>query len=317
MHNFLSLLKNEHIKLYSRFSTWTMYIILGSIILISGLIVFFFSDVGIEEYGADWKTELQAENEEYREIASEDEFMEGAYDADIAKNEFYIQNDMKPASYDAWQLTLENAGLSMLITLFTIIVSAGIVASEFRWGTIKLLLIRPISRSKILLSKYVTVLLFAISMLVFLFIFNLLVGAVFFGMNGVNPSIVQATATGFEQVSIFSEIIMEYGLSMVNLIIMTTFAFMISTLFKNSGMAIGLAIFLMFAGNTLVGVLSQYEWSKFILFANTNLRQYTGNGTPLMEGMTLGFSVTVLIIYYTAFLLISWLSFTKRDIAGS
>ncbi|MFC4402088.1 ABC transporter permease [Gracilibacillus xinjiangensis] len=317
MHNFISLLKNEHVKLYSRFSTWSMFIILGSIILISALIVFFFADQGKEEYGAEWKTELQAENDEYRDMMNEDEFFDGLYDSEIARNEYHIQQGIQPLSFDAWQFTLENSGISMLITLFTIIVSAGIVASEFRWGTIKLLLIRPISRTKILLSKYVYVLLFAATMLLFLFVINLLIGTLFFGINSLNPLIVKETAGGFEQVPVFSEIITQYGLSMINLIIMSTFAFMISALFKNSGMAIGSAIFLMFAGNTLMSVLSQYDWSKYILFANTNLRQYFGSGSPVVDGMTLGFSITILVIYYLAFLILSWLSFTKRDIAGN
>ena len=42
------------------------------------------------------------------------------------------------------------------------------VAGEFTWGTIKLLLIRPASRSKILLSKYLTTLLFAATLLAFI-----------------------------------------------------------------------------------------------------------------------------------------------------
>ncbi|WP_058305822.1 ABC transporter permease subunit [Gracilibacillus massiliensis] len=315
MLNFLSLIKNEQIKLYTRMGTWSMYIILFAIMLAASLIVVFFGEADEQKYGDDWQAQLTAETEDYKESQEEMEF--AAFDSEIAKNEYYLENDIKPHPYDAWQFTLENAGLAMLISLFTIIIAAGIVSNEFRWGTIKLLLIRPISRTKILFAKFVSVLLFSISLQIFLFLSSLLIGLIFFGINGLNPSIVQMGAEGIEEVSVFSEIITEYGLYMVNLIMMATFAFMISTIFRNSGMAIGLAIFLMLTGNTVMTFLAEYDWAKFILFANTNLRQYIGDGNPIIEGMTLGFSITVLAVYFVIFLLVSWLSFTRRDVAGN
>ncbi len=302
-------------KLYSRFATWSMYIILAGILLVGALIVFIFGEENEQTYGDDWKGQLAQENEELLEMNEDVGFV--GFDSEIAVNEYHIENDVKPHPYDAWQFTLENAGLSMIISLFTIIVAAGIISNEYRWGTIKLLLIRPISRTKILLSKFVSVLLFSVTMLVFLFIISLVIGAIFFGINGWNPNLVQMGANEVEEVSIFAEIFTQYGLNMVNLVMMATFAFMISTLFRSSAMAIGLAIFLMFTGNTIIGFVAEYDWAKYILFANTNLNQYIGSGSPIIDGMTLGFSITVLVVYFVLFLLVSWLTFTKRDIAGN
>ncbi|MGP4039942.1 ABC transporter permease [Gracilibacillus sp. D59] len=315
MLNFISLLKNEQMKLYSRFGTWSMFIILAGILLVGALIVFIFGDQNEESYNENWKEQLTQENEELLKVQEGQEYVR--FDSEIAINEYHIENDIKPHPYDAWQFTLENAGLSMIISLFTIIVAAGIISNEYRWGTIKLLLIRPISRTKILFSKFLSVLIFSVSMLMFLFIISLIFGAIFFGINGWNPDLVQMGADGIEEVSIFKEILTQYGLNMVNLVMMATFAFMISTLFRNSAMAIGLAIFLMFTGNTIINFVSEYDWAKYILFANTNLGQYIGNGSPIIDSMTLGFSVTMLVIYFVLFLLGSWLSFTKRDIAGN
>ncbi|SFL95646.1 ABC-2 type transport system permease protein [Gracilibacillus orientalis] len=315
MLNFISLLKNEQMKLYSRFGTWSMFIILAGILLVAALIVFVFGDANEETYSENWKEQLTQENEEFLEVSEEQEYV--GFDSEIAINEYHIENDIKPHPYDAWQFTLANAEVSMIISLFTIIVAAGIISNEYRWGTIKLLLIRPISRTKILFSKFVSVLILSVSMLIFLFIISLVIGAIFFGINSWNPDLVQMGAGGIEEVSIFTEILTQYGLNMVNLIMMATFAFMISTLFRSSAMAIGLAIFLMFTGTTIINFVAEYDWAKYILFANTNLGQYFGNGSPIIDSMTLGFSITVLVIYFVLFLLVSWLSFTKRDIAGN
>ncbi|MBE3554796.1 MAG: ABC transporter permease, partial [Thermicanus sp.] len=68
-------------------------------------------------------------------------------------------------------------------------------------------------------------------------------------------------------------------------------------------------------GSTIVAALSRYGWVKYILFANTDLRQYF-DGTPLVEGMTLSFSITVLLAYFLIFNLLSWILFMKRDVAS-
>jgi ABC-2 type transport system permease protein len=59
--------------------------------------------------------------------------------------------------------------LITMVTIFTVIVAAESVAGEFSGGTIKMLLIRPASRSKILLSKYISIFTFAVLLLAVLF----------------------------------------------------------------------------------------------------------------------------------------------------
>jgi ABC-2 type transport system permease protein len=82
----------------------------------------------------------------------------------------------------------------------------------------------------------------------------------------------------------------------------------------------------MFSSSTLIFVLAEfkYTWVKYLLFANTDLSVYmTGGmsddmsgGHPLVAGMTLGFSISILVAYWLVFYAVSWLLFTKRDIAG-
>lgn len=317
MSNFTNLIWNEQIKLYAQKSTWIMFIVLALIVVGGGLLTKFMgSETDFKEYGENWQAEVQAENAQLATEMEEDEFLQFSNPIIIEENNYYLESNIKPQPYDGWEYVLENSFLSSIISLFTIIVAAGIISNEFKWGTIKLLLIRPISRTKILFSKYVSVLIFALTLLIFLLVTSLVVGAILFGLNGVNPSIVQQQAGGFAQNGVLSEIVQDYGLSLVTLVMMATFAFMISAIFRSSSMAIGLAIFLMMAGNAIVAFLSQYGWSKYILFANTNLQQYMGGAEPLIEGMTLTFSIVVLLVYFALFIGAAWTAFTKRDIAG-
>ncbi|TCT24945.1 ABC-2 type transport system permease protein [Melghiribacillus thermohalophilus] len=319
MSEYFKLLYNELFKIYVRKSTWAMYAVLTLLIIAPAVLILSFDDMQ-KEYTDNWREELQKENEEYQKDMAEMEespgdFVEEYNSQTIAKNNYYLENDIKPLNYGAWTFTLENAGLVSVVSLLTIIIGAGIISNEYRWGTIKLLLIRPISRTKILLSKLTSVFLFALCTMIFLFLISLLTGAIFFGFEGMNPYYVVQTAEGFEHVRIVNEIFSEYGYKVVNLVMMTTLAFMISTIFKNSSLAIGIGIFLLLGGNMVVGIFSQYEWAKYILFANIDLKQYE-TGNVWIEGMTLGFSITMLMIYFVVFVVLSWLVFNKRDVAG-
>jgi ABC-2 type transport system permease protein len=106
-----------------------------------------------------------------------------------------------------------------------------------------------------------------------------------------------------------------YLLNGVSTIIFVTMAFMISSAFRSSTMAIGFSIFALFAGTILMELLQSYEWSKFMLFANIDLSQHL-SGRPYQEGMTLSFSIMVLTVYFIIFNLIAWLLFTRRDVAA-
>ncbi|MNG37120.1 hypothetical protein D3C84_1243690 [compost metagenome] len=61
-------------------------------------------------------------------------------------------------------------------------------------------------------------------------------------------------------------------------------------------------------------LLSRYTITKYLLFANTDLSVYRSDAVPV-EGMTLAFSIVILLVYMALFLSVSFAVFKKRDIA--
>ena len=59
----------------------------------------------------------------------------------------------------------------------------------------------------------------------------------------------------------------------------------------------------------------KFDWAKYVLFANTDLMQYF-EGIPMVEGMTLTFSVIMIVIYFILFQSLAYVVFKKRDVAG-
>ena len=233
---------------------------------------------------------------------------------EIAK--YRTDHNVSPIIADSAQGFIEDVpGMMSIVTLFTVVVAGGIVASEFSQGTIKMLLTRPVKRWKILTSKLITVGLFAFAMTLVLLVFGIVFGYLFFdNVPGMQLELVDGKVV---EVSYWGRLLLLTALSLVNVYVIGLLAFMIGSVFRSSSLAIGISIFLMFAGVNITQILSfRFDFPKYILFANTNLGQYVGTNQPLIEGMTLTFSITVLLVYLVIFLVTSYWSFTKRDVTA-
>jgi ABC-2 type transport system permease protein len=313
----VNLIKNEWMKIFRRPGTYVMISILVVIISIFGI----FHKYQEQDFNLDknWEQTLQQENDALKKQMkqSNSKLEKQFYKEEIAINDYRIKHHIPyNEKYNVWTFVKDASQLIILAGLFTIIISAGIVASEFNWGTIKLLLIRPINRSKILASKYLTVMLFALLMLAILFAFSTLLGAILFGTpDHPVPYLNYANGQVTEQ-NIIVYLMNYYGFRSIDTIMLATMAFMISSVFRNSSLAIGLSLFLLFTGAQFTVLLSiKFSWAKYILFANTDLMQYV-DGTPMMEGMSMSFSVIMLLIYFVIFQLLAFLVFKKRDVAA-
>lgn len=316
MSNFFGLLQNENMKIYRRSSAKVMIIIMLGLILAAGLIIKFSGDQPKDD--PHWKQTLLQENKELNKQMASVKGNKQATDyfkKSIAINEYRVNHNLKPEQGETlWKFVEDAAGnLILVISIFTIIVVSTSIASEFDTGTIKLLLIRPIYRTQILLSKYISALLFTVVCLITLFIASWLLGGILFGFGGASEAhLVYDNGTVYQS-SWTLAIWKDYLLNCVSLFMMVTFAGLIAAAFRNGGLAIGLSIFTLMASSIVVTLLQKFDWVKYVLFANTDLTQYT-TGTPLREEMTLGFSLAVLAVYYVIFVLIGWAFYTRRDI---
>lgn len=215
-------------------------------------------------------------------------------------------------------ISMESFVLFLLVTIFTVVVSAGSVAEEFTSGTIKLLLIRPWSRSKVLLSKYISNALYAALLTIILFASSLLLNWLLFGLNP-SDTAKQSTVPLPGEMAPFAYLLKFYGMKFITLMVTMTLAFMLSTIFRSSGLAIGLSLFLLLGVNSFVPLLAMldYEWINYLLFMHLDLTKYIGS-TVLEDGSgsSLGFSLSIIGAYYVLFIALTWYVFNKRDISA-
>lgn len=315
LSNLFSLIQNENMKIYRRLGTWVM---IGLLVLasIAGAIITKATYKGPSDWKAEVKSDISGAKAQLEEGSVQETYKE-YLQQQIKINEYRLEHNIKPiGSNTFWGYLIDSADFIVLVTLFTIIIAAGSVASEFSWGTIKMLLIRPAGRAKILLSKYITALLFAISMLALLFVVSAVSGAILFGVETIREPYLAYQNGMVVEKNMLAHVLQVYALNCADLVMLATFAFMISTVFRNQSLAIGLATFSLFIGPQITYFLSlKFEWAKYILFANTNLAQYI-DGMPLVKGMTMTFSLTVLLVYFVVFNAVAWWIFQKRDVAA-
>lgn len=317
----LNLVKNEWMKIFKRTGTYVMIGILLLVVTLPALFMKYQDSKGTVPDNDNWQKGIEMQNESRKKDLEQfgetfDANTLQSIEREIAIGEYRIANNLSPNyDYDMWSFVTDASLAIDLVGLFVIIIAAGIVASEFNWGTIKLLLVRPISRTKILASKYITVVFFGIFMLGLLFLFAALLGGLLFGTGENYPHLSYENGKVIET-SMPVYLLTSFLLNSIDLLMLSTMAFMISAAFRNSSLAIGLSIFLLFVGGQATALLAiKYSFAKYSLFANTNLLMYK-EGVPLVDGMTMGFSITMLIIYFLLFQFIAFYVFKRRDVAA-
>lgn len=312
----LKLIQNEWMKLWSKKATWIMTALLVVAILgMLGLTKWIDTMSNYDE--PDWKTSVQGEltitKEQLGTTTLVDSERERLEDKEKVL-EYRLANSIEPLTGNSRESMIMNSGgIGSIAVLLTVIVAAGIVASEFTQGTIKMLLSRPVKRWKILTSKYVTVILFGILLMLIGFIVSIL-GAYLFFQSGQGQELVWSGKEVLE-VSVWGKGLYILLLSFGNVFVTATFAFMIGSVFRSSSLAIGLSLFIYFMGSTLVMLLAKYEVVKYIVFTHMDLTIYETD-FRIVEGITMSFSLAVLAVYIVIFLIISYTTFIKRDITA-
>ncbi|GMA64312.1 ABC transporter permease [Alicyclobacillus fastidiosus] len=310
-----NLITNENMKIYSRSRTWVMICIL----VLATVLVAVVMVTQQHHASANWKQNLETQTAQTQQILNRSKHMPAVevskLKAQIEMNQYDIAHNINPNQTTGWGFAVTAENLSTLLIAFILVVAGDIVASEFSTGTIKMLLTQTSTRTKIITAKYISMLLYGLLATSLMFVASLVIGWLFFGIVGADaPFFYTGVHQTIQHMPTIAYLLMQYGFLLVQIVLMSTIAFMISAIFRSSALAITISLLAFLVGSTLVKVLSSYSWAKYILFANTDLSQFVING-PSIKGLTLGFSITMLVVYFFVMNVLAWIFFVKRDVA--
>ena len=235
-------------------------------------------------------------------------------------SKYYIENNISDISSSDNRASLLDLfdNYELFILVFIIMIAGGIVSDEFSKGTIKMLLVRPYHRCKILLSKFIVCILMLIFIILFVAIGQFIVGGIILGFNSLSvPAIIYNYATSQVQTMSIPMYIIITGLAKLPMyILLMTLAFACSTIFINTAVSIVIPL-LGYMGSSIINQLALVYDLKFVNYfvtPNWDLTSYFFGGIPQFEGLTIGFSISICLIYFAIMFVTSFTVFKNRNI---
>ena len=216
--------------------------------------------------------------------------------------------------------------IQFVITIMMVIIAGTSISTEISKGTIKFWSFTPNKRWKILLSKLVVSIVILIGMTIIASLISTLVGNIFFGAKNAQGYLYVSNGNVHEINYVLFSIL--YNLvGAIEIFVFMVLALMLSTVARNSAVAVGISIATYLGGATImqiINLLVKVDWIKFIPFNNLSLqsRIFTGDvsysASSMISGLTgnisVGFSLAVLGVCVFLMIVTMFDSFRKRDI---
>lgn len=290
-----------------------------------------------------WKKALDSEIEATKSQISEttDKDQKAQLEQELAKLKYIKENNINNTNewrvnpYKTMETLFAMLGSGLLIVGIAIFMS-DIVSGECTPPTLKFLLIQPVSRAKVLLSKFIAVTTTVIGMLmgteiIAFIVVGLIKGFEFakypvilgtkYKMDYSNvqagPQLVEVAGSGYLATN--SEYILQaFLLQLLFIITCCAFIFMISSVFKSSMITMSISIAIVFAVSIISQLVSFVRKISHLIFINYGSVPSVLEGSIAFEynsaNLTLTNAVIVMVITSVVSYAIAHFVFSKRDI---
>lgn len=292
-----------------------------------------------------WKIELAAEKKSLEETINNKEIEEGEKKyAKIRLNEIKVIEEAGIKPIETWEFSPFNNTINLFTSIGTIILVAGIaifmsdiVSGESTPPTLKFLLVQPISRIKVLASKFIAVIITVVGMIVGLEALAFgVIGAVKGFAGGKMPvfigqkyvmKISQETGgwpqmvpvEGSAQLSNMNSLFLQsLGLQILFIIACCSFIFLISTIFKSSMITMAVAVIISVAttmASMSIGKLREISHLMFLNYGATP--GVIGGDVAYMynnPNFSVNLGITLMVITIIICPIIAGIIFKRKDI---
>ena len=237
----------------------------------------------------------------------------------IALDKYIIDN-----KYDDTKATVSSnlkyffGDFSFVIIIFVIIISGGIMADEYHKGTIKQLLIKPYTRSQILGSKLLTILLLIPIFAILVFILYFLITGIFTGFSGIFEAIPVYDYVKEEIITynVFNYNALMFISKLPYFVIVSLISFTISTITSSTALSICMPLALVFFGNFINMAINSYQfkWLRWFITYVWEIEQYIfgRNYDNLLNSFK--FNILFIVIYIVVIAILPFIFFNRKDI---
>ena len=243
-----------------------------------------------------------------------------SYLKDQAESRYILETGIDIQNTNSLKGILENfySQFGIFLIVVVVMIAGTIVSEEFNKGTIKLLLVKPYTRNKILLSKAITTFIMIIFIIVITLIMQILIGGIIFGFDSLSEPVVayNFNTNTMEEMNIFTNLGVQTLTQLPMIVLLATLAFAISTIFTNSTLAITISL-LGFMSASIINQLAigyDLQFMKYFVTMNWDLSMYLHGALPYMEGMNMTMSIIICVVYFLIMMIPTFMVFKKRNI---
>lgn len=296
-----------------------------------------------KEDDSNWKEGLKLRVDDLKlqvESASETDGTKENIRKELITNQYLLdnnikpQNDMYPYGITVLLAIAQTLGPLFFVIIIAIIVS-DIVSNEYTPPTMKVLMTRPVSRAKVLLSKYLSSMLASVAVILIVEVIMAIIMGIIFGFGNLSYPVASGTKYKAEVLNALAgkQMVAVYGsssiITMGSLIlkvflyqiffiaVAAAFFILLSTISKSSALSMSLGIILPIAIN-IISSIPYFKVIKPFLFTVYGDAPSLITGTTVKSmGNTLGApipSIVILLVWGLVSYGISHFYFTKRDI---
>ena len=280
------------------------------------------------------KKELESilQQEKNKPLTYEEKYSKQNVEETVKLCEYYIKNNLSEniALVDfneRWNLASEadsslinvysNSDLFIIIAI--VVIAGTIVSEEFNKGTIKLLLVRPFKRVKILIAKFIACLIVLGVVYVVITIAQFICGGIAKGYGDYVGKVYyyKFNTNSVQEINTVKYMILSGLAILPQYLLLMTLAFSLSVLFINSPIAIAMPLLGIMGAEIINNLAYTFEKAKFLRFfvtPNWDLSKFLFGKLPKFEPISLPFSITICAIYFVVMLVGSMYVFKRREI---
>lgn len=239
---------------------------------------------------------------------------------DQAKSRYILETGRDIHNTNSLKGILENfyTQFGIFLIVVVVMIAGTIVSEEFNKGTIKLLLVKPYTRNKILMAKTITTFIMIIFIIVVALVMQILIGGIIFGFDSLSEPVVayNFNTNAIEEMNIFTNLGVQTLTQLPMIILLATLAFAISTLFTNSTLAITISLLGYMSASIINQLAMEYnlQFMKYFVTMNWDLSMYANGALPYMEGMNMTMSIIICVVYFLIMMIPTFIVFKKRNI---
>ncbi len=238
-------------------------------------------------------------------------------EARVNEYKYMLDNNLDPVGPDTASglFTSYTCTSIIMVIVYLLMISGYIVTEEFNKGTIKQLLVRPYSRTKILISKILaTIIVVSVFWMIYILIAFIFCGLAYGFKSYFSPIIIyDFTTHAIKHMSLLRYLLINTMSYLPQYLILMALSIFLGVLLLNEALAIGIPILALIVSSFVL----QYTYIPFLKYFPTicwEFNDFLWGGLPSYKGLDLKVNLIVSLFTFLVFIFGSISLFKGKDI---